>query len=247
MERSDGFYPQYGFRGNYNCRIYAEIAIENYYHAIDAYTVIKEIRHYCGKTIDAGDRLIKQSTVSIVFSAATIEAFLNDYAAACIGDDDFYENFDRLSVISKLQMIAQFIMHTAIDKSQSCYGCLKRLENDRNKLIHSKSFDGAKHGYGYTESEIQEISESLSKMGDSVETIIDLDQYKDILASVRNGIKAIKELAMFMDKNDKNAFAIIRLFSPMSSQKLYEKNHPLVRVLHEFGVPLQHKIHEFLN
>ena len=239
MAAEKGFYPEYFSRKNYLCSMYAEIAVENYYHAKDAYDRLKEMDYYCGETGDEIDKLNKCSAISVVFSAAAIEAFLNDYSAACLGDEEFYDNFDKLSVLSKLQLIAKFIMHTTIDKSKSYYGCLKILERERNELIHSKSV--AITGVGYTKSEYEELQKSFHEADDDSEWEIDISSYSEPFRTAKNGIIAMKDLALFFDRNDKNAHAVICFFSPLSNQIRSEKNHPMVQVLRDFDIPTKHQ------
>ena len=71
--------------------------MESYYNATASYKQIKEAEYswdYYGEY----DSMNKSVVSTIVFSAMAIEAFINDYAAACLGDLDFYDNFDKLSL-----------------------------------------------------------------------------------------------------------------------------------------------------
>lgn len=219
--------------------MYAEIAVENYYHAKDAYDRLKEMEYDCGETGNEIDKLDKYSVISIVFSAAAIEAFLNDYAAACLGDKKFYKKYERKSVHFKLQFIVEHIINTAFDKNEKYVCFIKQLTQDRRDLVHCKSFDIT--GIGYTESEYEELKESCAESDDTNEWLVDISAYSEPFRMTENGIKAMRELALFFDKNDKNAHAVICFFSPLSNYIQHEKNHPMIRVLQDFEIPTKYK------
>ena len=122
---ADAIYPN-SFRINYFANTYCEMAMESYYNAKDLYLQIKK-DNYVGERIHELVGMEKQVISAVVFSAMCIESFFNDYSAACLGDVEFYDNFDKLSTISKFQLIAQFILKKEIDKSKSYYSRLKLL------------------------------------------------------------------------------------------------------------------------
>lgn len=224
------FYPHNFMRYNCQYSMYVEIAVENYYYANDIYEKLEERPFGCSEAVEAGWSIDKFVAISVIFSAAAVEAFLNDYAAACIGDEGFYDNFDKLTVLSKLQLISQFIIGTTVDKAGSLYGHLKALERCRNDLIHSKSSDAWKI-VADTHDERQEIP--------MPEELGDCDTHTDLkrrLSVARDGIKTLKELSVYFDQNDESAYAMVRLFMPDSHRSMLEQNHPLVRVLQDFQI-----------
>lgn len=200
-----------GLRENYFVNMYCEMAMESYYNAKVAHDIIKG----SGYTWDCSDKcdLMNKSIIStIVFSAMTVEAFINNYAAACLGDVVFTKHIDRLSTLSKFEFISIFILRRDIDKSRSYYSLLKSLFSKRNSYIHSKSKRSAFQGY--TLEQMKEI-ENLCKL-DEFDSEPPLLNAKEIEADMRdalNALKAIKELAIYFDENDSNIFAKSNLFN----------------------------------
>ena len=47
------------------------------------------------------EKLMNDYHIIIVFSAMTLEAFINDYLAVCLTDDFYYANFDKLTNYAK--------------------------------------------------------------------------------------------------------------------------------------------------
>lgn len=192
---------------------YSDIAVENYAKAKSLYKQIEEVgfkelelehqyRNFCHSVI-----------ISVVFSAMAIEAFINDYGAACLGDDFFYENFDRLSVIGKLQLISKFLFESDLDKSKEYYFCLKTVFSARDKFVHNKSETAYTYlkRNGYTvHRTLEESLEALNHMAD--EPILDEEDLKKDLKLSNIAITAMKKIADLFDNNDANAFAMIRFF-----------------------------------
>ena len=85
----------------------------------------------------------------------TLEAFFNDYAAKKLGDKFFYENFEILRPMGKLQLIAKFILKADVVKGTTLWNLADSLFRERNKYVHSKSEDG--HDLGMTEDEYKEF------------------------------------------------------------------------------------------
>ena len=124
-----------------NCMVsqYSDIAVENYRNAVLLYKEMDKV-HFKEMMLQEQYQIFYQKVViSAVFSAMAIEAFINNYAAACLGDNFFYENFDRLSIIGKLQLISKFLFEKEVDKGKEYYYCLKTTFSLRDKLVHSKS------------------------------------------------------------------------------------------------------------
>ena len=131
-------YPEYG-RINCFASTYAEMSIDNYCIAKKLYTDIMkaDCKSYMFD-FDIHRTFFNHVIVSVVFSAMAIEAFVNDYAVSCMGDKLFYQNFDHLSVISKLQLIAEFILKTEFDKEESYYSNLKLIFQREMHLFTAK-------------------------------------------------------------------------------------------------------------
>ena len=67
------------------------------------------------------EALINDYHIMIVFSAMTLEAFINDYLAVCLTDDFYYANFDKLTVIQKIEILYSIVWGDTFDKSSELY------------------------------------------------------------------------------------------------------------------------------
>ena len=109
--------------GEYGC-----ILLE---HLSDSYDYLEKLKKLDKKTNSYNEysyikRQIELNYIEIsVFSIMCVEAFLNDYIASCILDDNYYKNFDMLNILAKLNLIVQFIFKDDSDKSEKCTSKLK--------------------------------------------------------------------------------------------------------------------------
>lgn len=198
-------YPGYGREGSF-CHMYCEIAMEAYYQAMQAHAAIKA-RNYSAYENKDYEAMNKHIVSTVVFSAMAIESFLNDYAAACLGDNEFYDNFDRLSVLSKFQLIAKFIIQTPVDKGQAYYSLLKSLFSNRDRFVHNKS--RRMKFQGYPEELMEEIEQEwLSEEGPT----FDLEDIRKDMRMGLDALKAMRELARFFDERDDNVSAQFHFF-----------------------------------
>ena len=208
---ADSIYPN-SARRNCLAETYCEIAMESYYNARSFYQQIKINNYSCDNLYQLSE-MEKQVISTVVFSAMCIEAFFNNYAAACLGDTGFYDNFDRLSAISKFQLIAKFILKTDIDKSKSYYSRLKQLIKKRDSYVHNKSSISEFQGFSKDEYEklknFEKITDEEYMELTFPKTEVD-NTYKEAL----NALKTIYDIAVFFDSYDTNIYAVIRLFHP---------------------------------
>lgn len=188
-----------------NClySMYCEIAIDAFYQVLLCEDEIKDKEYRlldCGFELE--HRLIQQSLITIVFSAMTIEAFFNDYAATMIGDDAFYENFDHLSVISKFVFISKFILNKDIDKSKVYYSRLKSLIRKRDSIVHSKSknFFEDKSYLEYKRARETLQRDTIPEVNEK--TIFDKEQIDNYVRDALEGLKTIRDIAAFFDSPD---------------------------------------------
>ncbi|MDE6200821.1 MAG: hypothetical protein K2M47_02920 [Clostridiales bacterium] len=196
-------------RINLLCSAYSEIAIENYFLAKERIEQIKREQDY-SYGIEYYDDAVHPTFITCVFAIMAIESYLNDYAAKNLGDEEFYDNFDKLSLLSKFQLISKFILRTDVDKSQSYYGNLKTAEKMRNEFVHNKSRDLSKwlNGTGFfvdndlDESEFDEEYE-LNKL---------IHGFNDNLKKAKTAIESMRDIAYFFENNDKNCCAFLLLF-----------------------------------
>ena len=182
---------------------YVDIAMQHYY---DAKIMGNHMIYDCDavEAFQLQSDFYKHSIISIVFSHMAIEAFLNDYAATYLGDNTFYGNYDNLNTLSKFHFIATFVLQAEFDKSKSYYGLLKDLTKRRNAFVHNKS----------QEIDLPDSDKDIPN-GVEFEYPARRDtEYKQQLRETFNALKAIRELAIYFDKNDKGFNAIGRLFWP---------------------------------
>ena len=207
----NSIYPD-GGRENVLYTTYCDIAMRAYYNAYLLHEKIKK-ENYSGELSEEKSLLEEQVVVTVVFSAMCIEAFFNDYAAACLGDSEFYDNFDRLSALSKFKLISKFILKTDIDKSKAYYSYLRSLFSLRDSYVHSKSKEISFKGF--TEEELEARERFLDEHGIKFEIpLLDKEYICSNMRQALNALKTIKEIAKFFDFYDDNVFASAKLFSP---------------------------------
>ena len=238
---AQSIYPNY-LRENVYAGTYCEIAMESYFQAKQLHNVIKK-HNYIVSSIHDIFTMDKYSIITIVFSAMCLEAFINDYAAACLGDSDFYENFDKLSTISKLQLIAKFIWNDDLDKGQAYYCRLKRLFKERDAIVHSKSH--LSKYQGMTEVEFKQYVSQNTERADNVgydEDAFDKDEVDTVIRTALDSLKAIYDIAKLFDAHDSNVHAVSKLIRPNGVRwgEATEKQYKSV-VLPALGIKVEKK------
>lgn len=179
--------------------IYSEVAIENYIDINNLYDELQKEEEWSHLFLSLIKEFEKKMIITVVFAAMALEAFFNNYAAACLGDDEFYDSFDKLSVINKFELIVKFIIKTDIDKSQAYYYHLKILQKDRNGFVHSKS-----KAYELPEDVIS-VNEIENRFNDTLKIEKRfLDDLKEELDKAENAIKALKTISLFFEEYDLN-------------------------------------------
>lgn len=224
-------YPSEARENNFS-QIYAEIAIKNYVEAKKLRDIIVR-NNYDIDNLNIKTQMEQCIIIVCIFSAMAIESFLNDYAAACMGDSDFYDNFDKLSVISKLQLVAKFILKKDINRSLSYYANLKALIKQRDSFVHNKSKKA--EFQGYTLERMQEIAE-LKRRHNVIETELTLSKKEiteDFLIA-QTSIKAIRDFAYFFDEADSNSRALVRFFSIYNPKEVRKTHYN--EVINDFNI-----------
>lgn len=217
-------------RENYAVYIYSEMAIERYYQAKECYELLKTDMTTFIKNVVL---LQKHSIGTCVFAAMAIEAFLNDYAAACFGDDFFYDNLDKLSALSKFCLISKILFKIEVDKSQFYYGGLKRTFSRRNDFVHSKSksydlvfLDNA--------NDVNKTTTNLDDFTGYAESCSNKKQ-KELIDSAKDSVKTLVALSDFFDENDSNVLAKEKLLR-VSRVSGKAQGETYLSVLKDFGV-----------
>ena len=85
------------------------------------------------------DEAQKSGYIAIVFAAMYIEAAIYNFGAIYLGDNYIKKHLDKLSAISKLNVIMRLVTGKDIDTDSQAYEHLNRLFKYRNTLVHSKS------------------------------------------------------------------------------------------------------------
>ena len=203
---------------------YGHILLE---HLSDSYDYLEKLKKLDRKTnsydefSNIKNRIELNYIEIIVFSIMCVEAFLNDYIASCILDENYYNNFDMLNVLSKFNLIVQFIFRDDSDKSEKCASMLKGLNKKRNNLVHSKSNDASHVAYHSLEE--SEEMESKINLDDYLDNIIteDLKSCYSLFNESKQAIITVVELAKYFDSQDIDSHALFRIFS---FSKNYEIN-----------------------
>ena len=197
---------------------YVDIAVENYYVLWKNMELIEKEKYVStDETREAQRTLENAAVIIIVFSSMAIESYLNDYAASCLGDVEFYESFDKLSVLDKLRLIVQFIFRIEFVKNQPVYTHIRSLLADRNKVVHNKSEDFKKYAnrkgiqVPHTVEEVEECFGSIEDININVLMALDKESINDDVKMANNAIRALRETAAFMDKSDPMERAYFRL------------------------------------
>ena len=202
-------------RKEYAVMNYSWITMLHYWEAKCKYEKLLCLKNMCGEAVELINTLANSSIVTVTFSAMTLEAFFNDYAATNLGDKFFYENFEILRPMGKFQLIAKFILKKDVVKGSKLYNLVDSLFRDRNNYVHSKSKDG--HELGMTEDEYErflafaETNEGKELLSQPSE--IDMSTPKALLQSAFNALCALREVGKFFNKHDHEKSALAQLLS----------------------------------
>lgn len=129
---------------------------------------------------DLEDMHFEAGIKTILFSALSVEAAINDYAAWQLGDSYFDKHLSSLDVLSKWVVIPKLVCGKSIDKSGPAYSSLKKLITSRNELAHNKS--------RHIDISDPNLTEKLEKRS------------ADFDANIYNAYRAIVLLSLTMDK-----------------------------------------------
>jgi hypothetical protein len=231
-----------GIRMGCMAKCYSKIAMLNYLKG-------KELIEECSDYWDLRkieNKINDSIIISVVFSAMTIESFINDYAARKLGDKFFEENIDRLQPISKLQIIAKFVFRKELNKSENMFYLLTKLFRTRNEYIHNKSKDGfsyfKKNNLFFDEEDALDFEKQLYiAKADNFEVEFNQEKKKKItedLQEAKEAISAIYELVKFFDSNDDNNGSKFMLLHDGYSVSLNDNEAKMITELNrKFGFP----------
>jgi|GEM_PF-2239528 len=149
--------------------------------------------------------MLRRDTIKIIIFLCTfLESYIFDFAGIMLGDNYTKSHLEKLDTISKWILIPKLITGHEIDKSKSYYSRLKNLVMWRNKIIHSKSKDGASILNNERDNLITDFENfkpiyELVEIGDFLTMVNDLFKELDIFDEngfhymyIENGLNKIK-------------------------------------------------------
>ena len=200
-------------RKNYLVLTFSEIALEQFQLLIENYHELEKYDKMCGEVVDLKNEIRNNYVITITFAAMSLEAFLNDYAAQNLGDDFYYDNFENLRPFAKLQLISRTIFNTTVESGGKIQNYINILFRERNKLVHCKS----EEFIGMNEEEYKEYKQFFQTHEDAKEWLlaenerVHIDEEKDLLDNAISALRALKEVARYIDEKDNSAYASIGL------------------------------------
>ena len=210
-----------------------DIANENYFDALKIQKkIIDDNYEIDGEYLLF--RLSKRIMVTIVFSSMALESYLNNYIAGCLGDENYYNVFEKLSWTEKLRLIVQFIFHQEFKKDHVCFTLIRKLERLRNDLIHNKP----KYHRHVSSVSLEEI-EAFENSQEYIDELFSYDktEVNNLIQAGFDSLRAVKELAKLIDENDSDAQATVLLFWP---QLVGNENEEAKKAIYpELGIRLR--------
>ena len=129
-------------RSNCNASLYCDIALEAYYDALQLHLALeaREWNLSPGVDMKMPDRLWKKIMTSIVFTAMSAEAFINNYLAVRLEDKAFMSyNNASYHYFDKIKIIMLDILKQEDYTNLEWYKRIRSLFDKRNHLVHSVS------------------------------------------------------------------------------------------------------------
>ena len=129
-------------RSNCQTALYCDIAMEEYYDALQLHSALNAAEWHLAPGIDrkAPERLKKKIITAIVFSAMTAEAFINNHLAIRLGDKAFKSyNNANYHYYDKIEVIMLDILKQEDYTSLEWYKGIRSPFDKRNRLVHSAS------------------------------------------------------------------------------------------------------------
>ena len=163
--------------------------------------------------------LFKDYHIIIVFSSMAMEAFVNDYLAVCFSDELYYDNFDKLNIMQKIEIMFSVIWEDNFDKSTPLYNYLHDLLKRRNSFVHSKSHKLDEKWLSKNAKNIPIIDLTDDKSYEEAETISTINENIECLQNSFDAIRAFFLLCKAVDEHDSNRYAVGLEFSCMTSKE----------------------------
>jgi hypothetical protein len=81
------------------------------------------------------------AATAVIFSCATAEFYINEFAGRLLGDTYFQAHIDRLDLASKWVVAPRLAVGHRLDRGGRAYELLRRMIAARNDLVHPKMWD----------------------------------------------------------------------------------------------------------
>ena len=126
-------------RQNYFAPMYCEMAMEAFYDLFITYRQLQKDKWLvpADEEFDLSEYIHKKASITVVFSAMAVEAFINNYLSIRMGDEEFLDRFDRKPYRDKLDYLMKLV-HPH-DHDQQWYKDVRELFLIRNAYVHSHS------------------------------------------------------------------------------------------------------------
>lgn len=200
------FFPKEWARENCNFLHYSPIAFRSFCELEKAYKLINADEDL----LLTGRRkymVYENAAICETFSAFSLESYLNMYAATCLGDQAFYDNYERLSALSKMQLISMFLYQEQINKDCELYSLLKHAFSQRDFHAHGKS---TAIESGMTEEEVEaSIAYDNAHEDEMIQKALfsARQRLKNERTSALLSLRALVGVACYIDAHDTTAFA----------------------------------------
>lgn len=148
-----------------------------------------------------------------------IEAFINDFLAVCFSDELYYENFDKLNIMQKIEIMFSVIWEDTFDKSKLLCNYLHDLLKRRNSFVHSKSNKLDEGWVSKNPKEIPIIDLTDGTPFEEADIRTTLTEIIEWFQKSFNAIKAFYLLCQAIDNHDDNRHAVGLQLSCMASKE----------------------------
>lgn len=97
------------------------------------------VAEYSGVLFTWESRIRECAAITIVFSAAALEHYINDFGARQLGDTYYEQNLEMLSPQQKWIVLPRLARSHQMDRGGRAFELLNTLFRARNELMHTKS------------------------------------------------------------------------------------------------------------
>lgn len=200
-------------RKNFMVMTFSEIALAQFGMMKENYQQLEMLDQMCGEACELKQEISSHYVAVITFAAMSLEAFLNDYAAQNMGDSFFYNNFEMLRPFSKLQLISKIMFNSVVDTGGIIHELVTKLTRERNQLVHCKSqnFVGMSVEEYNEYCQFLETDENADVWMKTEMARLDIDEEKELFKMAHDALRALKEVASFIDEHDDQAYATAKL------------------------------------